>query len=210
MKVLVLAGQKGGAGKTTVAVHLAIEAARQGSRVAVIDADPQGSAKAWADARSDETVPLAHVPVGQVADAVNAARGDGFDLVVVDTPPHAMARIGAVLRLADFIVLPVQPSVLDLAALPAALELVQQSEVPFGVVLSAAPHGVGETADVRKSLEAADVFVFETVVALRMAFRRAIAQGQSVSEFEPAGKAAKEIRSLWREIRQKIGEGVPA
>ncbi|HEY2396814.1 MAG TPA: ParA family partition ATPase [Rudaea sp.] len=201
MQTLVIAGQKGGSGKTTLAVHLAIEAQRQGQKVALIDADPQASASAWSGARKTNDLAVAKMAPALVQDALRLAANDGFDLVIVDTPPHASSRVSQLLESADLIILPVQPSVLDLAALPAALELVRASGARAALVLSYAPVGVGETAETRKALEQTGWPVLETVVHTRMAFRRALAQGQAVAEFEPSGKAAFEIRQVWREIQ---------
>lgn len=201
MQTIVIAGQKGGSGKTTLAVHLAIEAKRQGRKVALIDADPQGSATAWAQARKSDDLPVAKLNPAQVQDALRMAAADGFDLAIIDTPPHASSRVSHLMESADLIMLPVQPSALDLAALPAALELVRASGSKAALVLSSAPVGVGETAETRKALEQTGWPVLETVIHLRMAFRRALAHGQAVAEFEPSGKAAFEIRQIWREIQ---------
>ena len=206
MQTLVIAGQKGGSGKTTLAVHLAIEAQRQGKKVALIDADPQGSATSWAGARKTNDLAVAKISPTQVQDALRLAADDGFDLAIVDTPPHASSRVSQLLESADLIVLPVQPSVLDLAALPAALELVRASGAKAAMILSYAPVGVGETAETRKALEKTGWPVLETVVHTRMAFRRALAQGQAVAEFQPSGKAAFEIRQVWREIVALMGK----
>lgn len=200
MQTIVIAGQKGGSGKTTLAVHLAIEAKRQGRKVALIDADPQGSAASWAQARKSDDLPVAKLNPAQVQDALRMAAADGFDLAIIDTPPHASSRVSHLLERADLIMLPVQPSALDLAALPAALELVRASGAKAALVLSSAPVGVGETAETRKALEQTGWPVLETVIHQRMAFRRALAHGQAVAEFEPSGKAAFEIRQIWREI----------
>jgi chromosome partitioning protein len=201
MQTIVIAGQKGGSGKTTLAVHLAIEAKCQGRKVALIDADPQGSATAWAEARKSDDLPVAKLNPAQVQDALRMAAADGFDMVIIDTPPHASSRVSHMLEIADLIMLPVQPSALDLAALPAALELVRASGAKAALVLSSAPVGVGETAETRKALEQTGWPVLETVIHQRMAFRRALAHGQAVAEFEPSGKAAFEIRQIWREIQ---------
>jgi len=205
MKVIAMAAQKGGSGKTTVALHLAVEAQKQGLTVAVIDADPQGSARSWADHRDDgETVPVAKVGVDAVDDALKAAAQDGYDLVVIDTPPHASVRTQHLIARADLVVIPVQPSALDLAALPAMLALIRPGSAPHRAVISAAPVGVSEVAEIRGALANYQVEAFETVIHSRMAFRRALAHGQAVAEFEPKGKAAGEVAALWAEVAELL------
>ncbi len=211
MKVIAMAAQKGGSGKTTVALHLAVEAQKQGLSVAVIDADPQGSAKSWADQREDgAAVPVALVAVEAVERALAAAEQDGYDLVVIDTPPHASVRSQHLIAHADLVVIPVQPSALDLAALPAMLSLIRPGTAPHRAVISAAPVGVAEVAQIRDALANYQVEAFETVIHSRMAFRRALAHGQAVAEFEPKGKAAGEVASLWAEVAELLQLATPA
>ena len=211
MKVIAMAAQKGGSGKTTVALHLAVEAQKQGLSVAVIDADPQGSAKSWADQREDgAAVPVALVAVEAVERALAAAEQDGYDLVVIDTPPHASVRSQHLIAHADLVVIPVQPSALDLAALPAMLSLIRPGTAPHRAVISAAPVGVAEVAQIRDALANSQVEAFETVIHSRMAFRRALAHGQAVAEFEPKGKAAGEVASLWAEVAELLQLATPA
>jgi len=202
MRAIAIAGQKGGAGKTTLAVHLAVAAQAAGLRVGLIDADPQGSATAWASARPPDASPLtvAALTGGDVRRGLDAARADGLDLVIVDTPPHASAATASALPGVDLVVLPVRPSVLDLAALPASLALVDAAKVPALVVLSAVPSRCAEEAEVRRALSEAGRDVAETTIHDRADFRRALATGRAVAETAPGSPAAREIRAIWREL----------
>jgi chromosome partitioning protein len=200
MKIVIIAGQKGGAGKTTIAVHLATEALRRGMRVGIVDADPQLSATAWANARLNTSLPVVEATGPKLNNALDLARNDGFDLIVIDSPPHANAATQKPYRLADLIILPVRPSVLDLAALPASLDMVESANTKAALVISAAPIRAAEIIDTRRELEKTGFPVLNTVIHDRTPYRRAIASGQAVSEFEPKGKAAFEIRNLWNEI----------
>lgn len=206
MRVITVAGQKGGAGKTTLAVHLAVAAAAAGHRVGMIDADPQGSATAWAKARpaSAPALPVAPLVGADVGRGIDAARADGFGVLIIDTPPHAARAASPALAAADLIVMPVRPSVLDLAALPAGLALVDASARPALLVLSAVPSRCAEEVEVRAAIEAAGRDVAEGVIHDRADFRRALATGRAVAETSPTGPAAREIRQLWREIARRI------
>lgn len=208
MKTLVIAAQKGGAGKTTIAVHLAIAAQQAGLRVGLADTDPQGSAAAWSETRGEDNGPL--IPVialepHALGDAVEAARSDGFDLLIVDTPPHAAAGTAAALSHADFALMPLRPSMLDLAAAPASIALLEASGRPGAFVISSAPIRAAETRDAERALEETGHRVLSTVIHDRTAYRRALAHGQAVAEFEPKGKAALEVKALWREVHELIG-----
>lgn len=209
MKTLVIAAQKGGAGKTTIAVHLAVAAHQAGLRVGVVDTDPQGSAVAWAEARGDgdgTTVPVVALDAHAVSEGVAAARADGYDLLIVDTAPHASASTAAALAHADFALMPVRPSMLDLAAAPASVALLRASRRPGAFVLSAAPIRAGETRDTERALADSGYPVLATVIHDRTAYRRALAHGKAVGEFEPRGKAALEIKALWREVHTMMGD----
>ncbi|KHL61308.1 AAA family ATPase [Xanthomonas euvesicatoria pv. euvesicatoria] len=205
MKTIAIAVQKGGSGKTTIAVHLAVAAQQAGLRVALADTDPQGSAKGWAETRKHSTLEVVAITSANVGAAVQAAAEEGYDLLIVDTPPHASAGIAAALEHADLALMPVRPSLLDLAAAPASIRLLQASGKPGAFILSSAPIRASETREVERELASTGIPVLETVIHDRTAYRRALAYGQAVGEFEPAGKAAFEIRALWREVHTLLG-----
>ena len=204
MKTIVLAAQKGGSGKTTLAVHLAVEYQRAGFRVALVDTDPQGSAAQWGRLRDTEDVLVAAVPAGDLARCMRDASGDGYDIVVVDTPPHATVALTLTLRHATLAVLPFRPSAFDLATLAGLSEKVRAAHVPAVALLSAAPMRAAEIQHMRKALEEGGLQVLDTIVHDLMPFRRSIALGQSVAEFDVQGRAAMEIRALRREIDEAI------
>ncbi|UUF04818.1 ParA family partition ATPase [Xanthomonas hortorum] len=205
MKTITIAVQKGGAGKTTIAVHLAVAAQQAGLRVALADTDPQGSAKSWAETRSDSALEVVAITSANVGAAVAAAAEEGYDLLIVDTPPHASAGIAAALEHADLALMPIRPSLLDLTAAPASIRLLQASGKPGAFILSSAPIRASETREVERELASTGIRVLETVIHDRTAYRRALAHGQAVGEFEPAGKAAFEVRAPWREVNTLLG-----
>lgn len=208
MQTLIVSGQKGGSGKTTVSAHLAVAASQAGVRVALIDADPQRSLADWAAHRADAGLPVVAAPtVAQVAAALDAAEADGYGLAIVDTPPHAGSWAAPILRRASLVLVPVRASVVDLRALPAALALVAAANVPAALVLSAVPAGVVELAEARRVLADAGPVVLAAQVGQRQVYARALAYGQAAAEFEPTGKAAREIRALWREVWALMTEG---
>lgn len=204
MKTIVLAAQKGGSGKTTIALHLAVEYRRSGCKVALLDTDPQGSAAMWGRLRETNDVTVAAVQASELPTVMADARGDGYEYVIVDTPPHATVALTLTLRYATLAVLPFRPSPLDLATLDSLMEKVRLARVPAVAMLSAAPSRAAEIHPMRKALERGGVSVLDAMLHELMPFRRSIGIGQAVCEFDPRGRAAYEVRELRREIDRII------
>ena len=139
MRILTLASQKGGTGKTTLAAHLAVEAERsKAGPVAVIDTDPQGSLAAWWNTR-EAAIPLfAAVNIAQLTDHVQRLRQQGIKLVIIDTPPQTLDTINNANAVADFVLIPARPSPHDLRAVAAVVEMVEQAKKPFCFVINGA------------------------------------------------------------------------
>lgn len=204
MQTIVMAAQKGGSGKTTLALHLAVEYQREGKRVALIDTDPQRSAAMWGQLRDAGDITVAGVPGAEIAGALRDAESDGFDVVIVDTPPHASASLVPVLRAATLVVVPFRPSPLDLDTLETVQRMVAAAGVPALAVISAAPLRAAEIMPMKEAIEAGGLRVAETVIHDLMPFRRSIGAGLSVVEFDPKGRAAQEVAQLRQEIGQAI------
>ncbi len=204
MKRIVLAQQKGGAAKTTLCVHLAVAAEQAGFKTAIIDTDPQGSASAvWGTARGDVAPPVAAVIAAELRDALEAAEADGYQVVFIDTAPHTAPAIEAVARVVDLAIVPVQPSILDVAVTQRTVDLLRAAKVPAVAVLTRAPpRSDEETSETQKAMEALGLPMLKGWMGERKVYRRALTQGQAVAEFDPSSKAAKAIKQLWKEIEQ--------
>ncbi len=196
MQTLALLSQKGGTGKTTLAVHLAVAAAEAGRRVAIVDTDPQRSATAWGRARHGQPPIVATVTPAELRRVVAAAEHDGIDLLIVDSAPHASPEAPQIARAADAVMIPCRPSMFDLAAVGGAVEIVRAAGVPAALVLNECPARAPEIAAARESLASFGLPVAAVEIAERRAFARAVATGRAVTEFEASGKAAEEIRAL--------------
>src|SRR4051812_9330361 len=116
MKVIALLSQKGGAGKTTLALHLAVAAEQDGHQTAIIDLDPQASAASWGDSRAAETPVVVSAQSSRLAQVLEAARNAGAALAIIDTAPHSESAALAAARAADLILIPCRPAILDLRA----------------------------------------------------------------------------------------------
>jgi len=139
MYVLAIVSQKGGVGKSTLAVHLATEATVQGQRVLLLDLDPQGSAMEWASRRGDVPPDVSGANPASVGKEIERARSEGYDLVVVDTAPHADHAALQAARSADLVAIPCRPSTFDIAAISATLDLCKLANKQATVVINAAP-----------------------------------------------------------------------
>jgi chromosome partitioning protein len=197
VKVIAFLSQKGGAGKTTLAVHTAVAAHEAGLKVALVDTDPQKSATVWGDARRDEAPIVATADVSDLKRVLDAARGDGMDLAIVDAAPHAAPAAASIARSADLVAIPCRPTAFDLAAVDGAVRIAKAAGVKAAFVLSACPFRAPEIAETRETLGGYGLPVAPVEITDRRAFARAVASGRAVTEFESDGKAAGEIRALW-------------
>jgi chromosome partitioning protein len=210
MKVIAFLSQKGGSGKTTLAVHTAVAAEESGERVAVIDTDMQKSATTWKQARTGDTPALVTVAPTQLSEVIAAARHDAMTLCIVDTAPHAAPDAARITAMADWIVIPCRPTAFDLAAAGAAVEIVRAASAKAAFVLSACPFRAPEIAETRLVLQRFNLPVAPVEITDRRAFARAVATGRAVTEFDSEGKAAEEIRALWVWIKEQLNYGIKA
>lgn len=198
MKIVVLLSQKGGTGKSTIATHLAVCAARQGQAVALFDIDPQASAAQWSDRRAAEGPPVVRAGAVHLPHLVQQARQQGADIILIDTAGHADASSLHAVQLADLILIPCRPSAADLDAIEDTIALAQRAHRgEAAVVLNAAPLRGHLAADARAAISAR-MPVAPVILGHRAAYANAWIDGRSVEEYDPKGKAAAEIRALYR------------
>ena len=211
MKTLGLLSYKGGVGKTTLALHLAVLAQEAGSRVLLVDLDPQGSATAWWQVRETDTPALEAPDPGRLASLLATAKASGIDLAVIDTRPSVEADAVQVASLSDYLLVPTRPAIMDLRAILGTLDIVKGGRHRASIVLNSCPpmRGGGEgssTSDARKALRAFGVPVAPVSIVQRAALSTALLSDLSVSEAEPDSKADKELRVLWRYVEKELGK----
>lgn len=204
MKTLAFLSQKGGSGKTTLAVHTAVAAIEAGERVAVVDTDIQRSATTWSEARSAETPVVATAAASDLEAVMKAARHDAMTVCIVDTAPHAAPDAARIAQAVDLVVIPCRPTAFDLAAAGSAVEIVKAARSRAVFVLSACPFRSPEIVETRTVLEGYGFPVAPSEITDRRAFARAVATGRAVTEFEANGKAAQEIRQLWNWLKEQL------
>lgn len=204
MKKIAFLAQKGGSGKTTLAVHTAVAATEAGESVVVIDTDPQKSATVWGDARSQEAPIVATAAASELGRVLEAADQERMTLAIVDTAPHAAPDATRIVRAVDLVAIPVRPSAFDIAAAGSAVDIVKAAGVRAVFVLSACPFRSPEIAETRTVLAEYGLPIAPVEIIDRRAFARAVATGRAVTEFESDGKAATEIRALWAWLKEQM------
>jgi|SRR5208337_3889603 len=205
MKTLAIVSRKGGAGKTTIALHLAVAAEAFGIATAVFDLDPQASAALWADHRGEQFPAVIPAQAPRLAALLAQARANDADLVILDTAPHADGIASEAASHADAIMIPCRPSALDLDAIGASIRLARAVNKPAYVVINAAPVQGVETAETRTALAGAGVELAPMVLHQRKAYAARMHEGRTAQEIEPNGKAAGEIRELMLWLCDKVG-----
>ena len=205
MFTIALVCQKGGAGKTTLAVHLAIEAHRRGLKTLVIDIDKQSSAANVLDRRGHEPPDVVTEQPGQLEKTVAEAVKQGYELVVLDTEPHAGQGALRAARAADLVIVPFRPSIVDLDAIKDTMELCALAKrEPVFVLNAIAPRGQ-ETEEARAVVSALGGAVSPVTIGDRKAFRVAFNEGRGAQEIDPNGKAAQEITALFASFNIPTG-----
>lgn len=207
-KVFTIAQQKGGAGKSTLAAHLAIAWAKSGKSVALVDIDPQGSVASWHGQRvktfgeGETGLTFTQVTGWRTSAEVEKLAGK-HDVVVIDSPPHAETEAKIAVRVADLVVVPAQPSPLDVWATVPTLELAAKEKSPVMMVLNRVPPRGNLTARMITKLGGYKVNVAKSTLGNRIAFAEAMASGRTALETKPSSVAAKEIAALAVELLKK-------
>ena len=207
MKIITVASQKGGSGKTILSVHLAVLANQKTETVLLVDLDPQRSAGAWFRARKQNTPTLVETDIVKLSAVLEVAEAEGYTLVIIDTAPHAGKSIEKISAMSDLTLIPCRPAILDLRAIGITVESVKNS--PAAIVLNSCPPGRGPfessiTREARAALSKYSIPISPTSIVQRVAFAYSLIGGLSVSEYEPEGKAANEISNLWSWIQKEI------
>ena len=197
MRTLVLASQKGGVGKTTLAGHLAVMAEMEGAGpVALIDTDPQGSLSSWWNERQADTPVFASVDIAGLANRLEELSKAGVKLAIIDTPPAVTDTIRQVLAVADLVLIPTRPSPHDLRAVGSTVELVEQSGKRMVFVINGAAARARITGEAAVALSQHGT-VAPVTLYQRTDFAASMIDGRTVQEIDAGGRSAEEVKNLW-------------
>ena len=193
--------QKGGTAKTTSALNLAVEAVAHGLEVVVIDLDPQVSACDWKDIRGEAAPLVAATPVPHLSRTLKAAEDNGVDLVIIDTAGRTNDAASAAAKAADLVIIPLQPSLIDLKTIGATLDIIRLAgHKPTRALLTRVKAAGSRHEDTTAWLATQGVDVCPVMMGERVTYQDAYAQGLAVSEIEPNGKAAQEVLEVYKYI----------
>lgn len=198
MRTIAILSQKGGTGKTTLSLHLAVAAQKAGQAAVVIDLDPQASAAGWKDSRSGEEPVVVSVPAPRLPYTLQAAESGGAYLAIIDTAPHSGDVALAAAEAADLVLIPCRPGILDLRAIGTTARVVKLAGKPAYVVLNTVPPRASNVlADARAAVAVHGLDVAPVALQQRAAYAHSLTAGQTAQEYERGGKAAEEIAKFY-------------
>lgn len=210
MKVVAVIGQKGGSGKTTTAQNLSVAAAEAGHTVVLIDLDSQPTSANWADRREAESPAVVSAQVARLKNVLATAKKQGATLAILDTPPRTAEGSLEAAKVADLVLVPVRPRVNDLETLTALKEVVLfAGGPPTWVLINAAPIQGNRHDEARQVAETFGFKVAPVVLHERTAFGDAPGPGLGVTEYEPDGKAAEEMKALYKFVSKQLNVKTP-
>lgn len=205
MNVVALIAQKGGTGKTTLAISLAVAAEDKGLSTVVIDLDPQATACHWSDRRPMAAPIVIDAQPARLPQALHKASEAGVQLAIIDTPARSEQSALAAAKVSDLVLVPCRPQVYDIETIPNTLELLALAgNKPGLVVFNAIPHQGNRHEQASRAAQDLGIKVCPATVGQRAAFGDAAALGLSVQDYEAEGKAAFEIRKLFRYVLKQL------
>jgi chromosome partitioning protein len=204
MQIIAVASQKGGAGKTTLAGHLAVAADRAGAGpVVLIDVDPQGSLSAWWNARNSATPLFAVATAAKLVAGVEEIRKLGVSLLVIDTPPAMEGIITEVVSVSDLVLIPARPSPHDLRAAGSTVDIVERLGKPLVFVINGATPRARITTEAVMALSQHGTLA-PVIIHHRTGFAASMIDGRTVMEIPGEPRSAEEITQLWDYVASRL------
>ncbi len=199
MYIIAIVAEKGGVGKTTLALNLAVVATQQGQKAVIIDIDPQATASKWTDRRDSEHPWVVPTHAARIKSAIDQAQGQGIDFIVIDTPPHSGTDAAEAARRADLVLVPTEPHLFTLETLPKLADLLRLSgNAPALFLVNKAATQGTEGSNAVEYIQKQGFTVCPVVIHFRAAHRHATNVGKVAAEYEADSKAAQEVLEVYK------------
>ena len=205
MKTLAVLSRKGGTGKTTLAVNLAVAAERAGHRVAIVDLDSQASASEWSDWREAETPVVISVHSARLPQVLHKLQQDGTTFAILDTPPKIEDIAADAAKAADLAVIPCKLGAFDLKAIEKTILIGNMAKCPMRIVFNAVRARTSMLRPAKRAVQVYEVNVAPCVIGDRVVFSHSVMEGLGVMEYDAKGKASIEIQAFFRYIAKEMG-----
>jgi chromosome partitioning protein len=207
MQTIAFVTQKGGSGKSTLASSLAVAAFEARERVFIIDMDPQQSLVRWSKERGEADIPVEAVTPSKLTATLNALEKSGVTLVIIDTPGSDSATSVAAIKASDLAVIPSRPTVFDLWSSEQTRKILKDMKSDYVFLLNQCPP-VQQSARVESGMVALEAMggLLSPLIGLRVDFQDAARHGLGVTEMNPSGYAADEMRKLWQSLKRRLGK----
>ena len=200
-KIITIAQQKGGAGKSTIAAHIAVGLSQRGSKVLIIDTDPQGSIKNWHKIREENFgkgytgIHIADTSGWKVSSSITQYK-NRVDFIIIDSPPHTEIEAKNAIRSADLVLIPLQASPTDLWATQSTIDCAKQEKKQYNIILNRYNPNSKTSKEIAWTID----YVMHATLGNRIAFSSCFFQGKTVTETDPSSVAATEVKALIEEI----------
>jgi chromosome partitioning protein len=201
MRIVTFASAKGGVGKTTLAIGVAVAACQDGETVYMIDTDPQRSVIGWASRRQADTPAVDHASPGTLPEALEALRRAKYSLIIIDTQGADSGGTAMAMRVSHLVAVPCRPFAIDVVAVGPTRDAIERLGKPYCFILNAVQPRV--SSRIADATEAFGGKVAPSIVN-RFAHADAIAAGLGATELEPDGLAAAELRELWAFLKGRL------
>ena len=205
MKTLAVLSRKGGTGKTTLAIQLAVAAEKAGHTTILIDLDPQASAAKWKDYREGDTPFVITAPASRLPEVLDRAKTSGATLAILDTAPHTEIAALDAANVAEMALIPCKPALIDLQAITSTINVTRLANVPARIIFNAVPPRGDRVQQAREAVKVFDVPCAPCEIGNRIAFSDSYNAGLTAQEYEPSGKASQEIGALYTYLSSEMG-----
>ena len=196
--------QKGGTGKTNAGVNLVVAAQLAGHTAALIDLDPQATAAKWGDRREEDSLLVFSAHANRLQETIYAAEQNGATFIVIDTQGSTDTSLVKIAKACDMVLIPCSPSVFDAEAIESTIIATSMAKTPAHIFFNAVDSRSSLIDETKNAVEVYDVPCAPCMLGDRVAFKRSVIYGLGVQEFEPSGKAAREVKALYKYVSNSL------